>query len=270
MRPRLLLVPITLLLTSGCLASKGDIRLLQDDLTTMQAQRDQQARAQEQARARDDSLVRGRLDSAIVALGAIHDSLRSLSGRVANYQANASQAMYEVGQQLITLQNRAGLSQRQIQDLAAQFDTQRPRIGSGSASGKDTSAAAQAPGPAQLLVLGRNQFTTGAYGTARTAFQTLLQQYPDYVGASTTANYIARTYEMEGNAAAADSAYQSVVANYPQSEEAPTALYKHALWLIKNGKTGDARTALQRVVHDYPNSYEAKPAADLLKSMPAP
>lgn len=270
MRPRLLLVPIMLLLTSGCLASKGDIRLLQDDLTTMQAQRAQQARAQEQARARDDSLVRVRLDSAIVALAAIHDSLRSLSGRVANYQANASQAMYEVGQQLITLQNRAGLSQRQIQDLAAQFDTQRPRISGGSAPAKDTSAAAQAPGPAQLLVLGRNQFNNGAYGTARTAFQTLLQQYPDYPGASTTANYVALTYEREGNDAAADSVYQSVVRKYPQSDEAATALYKHALWLLKSGKAAEARAALQQVVHDYPASDAAKLAADKLTKLPAP
>ncbi|HVA56769.1 MAG: tetratricopeptide repeat protein [Gemmatimonadaceae bacterium] len=270
MRARLLLAPVALLLTSGCLASKGDIRLLQDDLTSMQAQQAHQATLQEQTRARADSLARVRLDSAIVALGAIHDSLRALSERFTSYQANSSQAMYEVGQQLITLQNRAGISQRQIQDLAAQLDTQHARLSGDSTSAKDTSAANQAPGPAQLFVLGRNQYNNGAFSTARTAFQALLKQYPNYFGAATTANYIALTYDAEGNGAAADSAYQSVVAQYPQSEEAPTALYKHALWLLKSGKPDDARAALQRVVKDYPGTTAAGLAADRLKSMPAP
>jgi tol-pal system protein YbgF len=270
MRPRPLLVPGLLLLTSGCLASKGDIRLLQDDLTSMQAQRAQQAQAQERARARDDSLVRVRLDSAIRALGTLHDSLRVLSDRFASYQANASQAMYEVGQQLITLQNRAGLSQQQIQNLAAQLDTQHARMSGDSSAAKPAAGATQTPGPAQLFVLGRDQYNNGAYATARTAFQTLLQQYPEYLGAADAANYIGLTYEREGNGAAADSAYQSVVAKYPKSEGAPTALYKHALWLLQSGNTADARSTLQRVVHDYPGSDAANLAAIKLKALPAP
>ncbi len=270
MRARLLLAPVALLLTSGCLASKGDIRLLQDDLTAMNAQHAQQAQAQDAARARADSLARVRLDSAIVALATIRDSLRALSDRFANYQANSSQAMYEVGQQLITLQNRAGISQRQIQDLAAQLDAQHARLSGDTTGARDSSAAAQGPGPAQLFVLGRDQFNQQAYGTARTAFQQLQQQFPDYPGAADVANYVALTYEQEGNGAAADSAYQAVVAKFPKSDAAPTALYKHALWLLKNGNTADGRTALQRVVHDYPGSDAAGLAAARLKALPAP
>lgn len=272
MRGRLLLAPAAALLVSGCLASKGDIRLLQDDLTSMRAQQAQQSQAQEQARVRDDSLTRVRLDSAIAGLAVLHDSIRVLSARFADYQANASQALYQVGQQLITLQNRAGISQRQIQDLAAQLDTQHARLTGGDSTGaaSDTSAASQLPGPAKLFTLGRDQFNNRAYGAARLAFRTLLDKYPNYLDASATANYIALTYDREGNGAVADSAYQAVVAAYPTSPEAATALYKHALWLLKNGNTADARAALQRVVQDYPTSDAAKLANDRLKALPAP
>ena len=269
MRARLLLAPAALLLTSGCLASKGDIRLLQDDLTSMRAEQAQQARAQEQARARADSMMRQRLDSAIAALGVVKDSIRLLSERFASYQANSSQSLYEMGQQLITLQNRAGLSQRQIQDMMAQLESQHERLSSDTTpAGASDTAAAQGPGPAQLFTLGRDQYNNGAYGTARTAFQTLLSKYPNYLGASATANYIGLTYEQEGNGAAADSVYQTVVAKYPQSPEAPTALYKHASWLLKNGKTADARAALERIVREYPNSDVATLAADRLAKLP--
>jgi TolA-binding protein len=274
MRARLLLAPVALLLTSGCLASKGDIRLIQDDLTSMRAEQAQQARAQEQARARDDSAIHQRLDSAVAALQVIRDSIRVLSERSASYQANASQSMYEMGQQLITLQNRAGLSQRQIQDLMAQLETQHERLSSDlptpAASRGDTATAAAppGPGPAQLFMLGRNQYNLGAFPTARQAFDSLLVKYPGYLGASSAQLFVGLSYEGQGDTTAADSVYQLVVRKYPQSPDAPTALYKHALLMLKNGKTADARTALERIVREYPNSDVATLAADRLSKLP--
>jgi len=212
--------------------------------------------------------MRVRLDSAIVAIRVLNDSLRSLSQRAATYQANSSQSIYEVGQQLITLQNRAGISQRQIQDLAAQLETQRERMVGDSVPG-DTSKVS-GPGPAQMFTAARDQYNNGAYPTARMAFNALLQQFPDYLGASLTTSYIAETYEKEGNAAAADSVDQLVVQKYPQSPEAPTALYKHGLWLISQGKIADARAALERVVRVYPASDAAGLATDRLSKLPTP
>lgn len=270
MKKSTILAPALALCSAGCLASKGDIRLLQDDLTSMRAQQAQQALAQEQARVRADSLARVRLDSAIVSITDVRDSLRALSVRTTSYQANASQALYDLGQQLITLQNRAGISQRQLQDLAAQLESSRAGMSGAAAAGgaaSDTSAA-QGPGPAELFKSARDQYENGAYATARMAFQQLLQQYPSYLDAGAATNYIGQTYEAEGNGAAADSVYQTVVTKYPQSPEAATALYKHAQWLIKSGKIDEARAALQRVVKDYPGSTAASLAADRLKTLP--
>lgn len=269
MRARAVLAPAAALLLSGCLASKGDIRLLQDDLTSLGAQQTQQAQVQAQARARSDSIIRLRLDSAIASLTVINDSVRAIGRRTMTFQANTSQALYEVGQQLITLQNRAGISQRQIQDLAAQLDAQRERMSPDSTAGGGA-ATPQAPGPAQLFTMGRDQYENGAYATARMAFTQMLQQYPDSIRAPQAMNYIAQTYEGEANGAAADSVYQALVAKFPQSPQAPSALYKHALWLITQHRTADARKTLQRVVSEYPNSDAAPLATERLRALPNP
>ncbi|HEX8723995.1 MAG TPA: tetratricopeptide repeat protein [Gemmatimonadaceae bacterium] len=267
MQMRSLLAPVLALGAAGCLASKGDIRLLQDDLTSMRAQTAQQAQAQERARARNDSLARIRLDSVARAVGAIHDSLRVLSAHFMAYQANSAQSLYALGQQIVTLQNRAGISQRQIQDLAAQLDTRVART-SGDSTGSDT-AASQTPGPDRLYQLARDQYNNGAFSTARIAFQQILQTYPKYANASLVALSIGSCYEGENNRAAADSVYLSVVKQYPQSADAPTALFKYGASQMAQGNPAAARTAWQRVVKEYPNSDAATLAIDRLKTLPS-
>ncbi len=267
MLKRSFLAPVLALGAAGCLASKGDIRLLQDDLTSMRAQSSQQAQAQERARARDDSLARVRLDSVARAVATINDSLRVLSAHFMNYQANSSQKLYELGQQIVTLQSRAGISQRQIQDLAAQMDTRAPRTGADSA--KSDSGASQAPGPARLYQLARDQYNNGAFSTARLAFRQILQTYPGYSNASLVALSIGTCYEGENNRAAADSVYLAVVKQYPESPDAPTALFKYGASQLAQGNAAAARTAWQRVVKEYPNSDAATLASDRLKTLPS-
>lgn len=267
MQMRSFLAPVLALTAAGCLASKGDIRLLQDDLSSMRAQNAQQAQAQERARARSDSAARVRLDSVTRGLATINDSLRVLSAHFMTYQANASQSLYALGQQIVTLQNRAGISQRQIQDLAAQMDT-RPTPASGD-SAKPDSGASQAPGPARLYQLARDQYNNGAFSTARLAFQQILTTYPNYSNASLVALSIGSCYEGENNRAAADSVYLSVVKQYPQSPDAPTALFKYGASQLAQGNPAAARTAWERVVKEYPTSDAATLANDRLKTLPS-
>jgi tol-pal system protein YbgF len=271
MQMRSFLAPVLALSAAGCLASKGDIRLLQDDLTSMRAQHAQQAQAQERARARDDSLTRVRLDSALRAIGSINDSLRTLSARFMTYQANSSQSLYALGQQIVTLQNRAGISQRQIQDLAAQVETRGAPAGGGAAPtpAKVDSSAPQAPGPARLYQLARDQYNNGAYSTARLAFRQILTTYPTYANASLVALSIGSCYEGEKNQAAADSVYLSVVKQYPQSPDAPTALFKYGASQLTQGKVDAARAAWERVIKEYPNSDAATLATGRLKTLPS-
>ena len=92
--------PLALLAVGGCLATKGDIALLQEQLRSMQstiAQGDSARRSQLDATAQ---LILRTSDS----LRILSDSLRSLGGRVNTFQAKTTGELYNIGQQLIAVQ----------------------------------------------------------------------------------------------------------------------------------------------------------------------
>ncbi len=269
MRIRALLAPLACTLTAGCLATKGDIRLVQDDIASMRAQSSQQVRAQAEARARADSVTRVRVDSAIHALTVLNDSLQALSGRFMTYQANASESMREVGLQLTALQNRVGVSQQQIQALVAQQESQ-PTVGAdstGQGQGKP-GAPPGLPGPASMYQLGRQQYENGGYNAALSAFQELLHTYPAYSNASQVVLAMGECYDALNQPAVADSTYQVVFTQYPKSPDAPTALFKYGASQAKQGNVVAARKAWERVLHDYPTSDEAQLVPSRLKALP--
>jgi tol-pal system protein YbgF len=188
-----------------------------------------------------------------------NDSLRLLAQRVATFQANVATDHRSINDQLITIQELTGQSQRRILDLRASLEE---RAGQSPAD-----SAPAAPGPAQLFQISFDQLRRGSYGAARAGFEELLRRYPDFEEASAAQLYIAQSYAEERRTADADSVYALVVTRYPRSRDAPTALYKYGLSQLAQGKTTAARTALQRVVREYPNSTEAELARDRLRSI---
>ena len=270
MRVHTLLASAAAVLLSGCLASKGDIRLLQDDLSSTRAQTARQAEAQERARARDDSLARVQLASANGTLAVLTDSLRGLSARFMDYQAASLEAQRSLSFQITTLENRVGMSQRQIQDLAAQRESppQPVAASAGSKGVRDTTQADAIPGPAVLFQQARGLYENGSYATARQEFALILTTYPNYSDLPNAAVMIGVCYETEGNSAAADSVYQSVVTQYPKSPYAAMALYKYGGSQESQKHYGAARAAWQRVLKDYPTSTEAQLVPDRLKALP--
>ena len=146
-----LLVPVAAYAVTGCMASKGDIRLLQDEIHTLRAM---QSRA--------DTSRKAQTDSALMMIGRTNDSLRALAQRFGAFQATVGGELFEMGKQLITIQELAGMSQKRILELRA---TMEERAQSNSSA--DTAAAPAAPGPAQLFQLSFDQLRRGSYGTAR-------------------------------------------------------------------------------------------------------
>jgi tol-pal system protein YbgF len=245
------LAPVVALATTGCLASKGDILLLQDEIRTLRAMQ-----------AREDTARRSQVDSAIALLGRTNDSVRVLSQRLGSFQANVGGELFEMGKQLITIQELAGMSSRRITELRSAFEERAQSMTSPS----DTMP--QQPGPAQLFTLSFEQLRNRSYSTARAGFDELLRRYPEFEEASKAQLYVAQSYAEENKTAEADSAYSLVVRQYPKSPDAATALYKYGLSQLSQGKTPAARAAFQRVVSQFPSSTEAELAADRLKTMP--
>ncbi len=254
-----LITPAVLIAAGGCLASKGDIRLLQDQLTSMQSR---QTYA--------DSLQRMQVDSALRLLARATDSLRSLDTRFAAFQAKTTGDLYDINRQLITVQELTGQSQSALQRLRASLDARAeaaaaapPPAGPPTAPGDTTTRPSTVPGPALLFQTGVEQMQRGSYFAARGAFQDLITHYPNDDEAPMAQLYIAQAYEAEKNRPAADSVYMMVATKYPRNPSAATALYKYAQSQLAQGHKAQARVALDRVIRDFPNSDVHDLAADL-------
>jgi tol-pal system protein YbgF len=242
--------------TNACFASKGDVRILQDELSALRSQI-----------AQSDTVRRAQADTAMQLISKANDSLRLLSTRFAAFQANVSGGLYDMNRQLLQIQELSGQSQRRLQELRASMEARNEAM-SAPPPGvtPDTTKPAAGPGPAQLFQVAFDQMQRGSFGVARTGFQDLLEKYPTFEEAPTAQLYIGQSFAEEKNTTAADSVYQLVATKYPQSKAAPTALYKYALSLIAQKKNPQARTILSRIVKDYPNSDEASLARDLLRT----
>lgn len=252
-----LIAPAVLVTAGGCFATRSDIEVLQQDLAVMRAES-----------ARSDSLRRGQLDSLARIIIQVNDSVRMVSARVTRMSGDVRGDLYSLGQQLLSIQELTGQSQRRLQEMRATLEARQATAGNVPVGPGDTATrGATTPGPNQLFQLAQDQLRRGSTRAARMGFNDLLTQYPTADIAGEAQYYLGETFRMEGNPGAADSVYLIVLSKYPQSPRAPTALYKHAQHLEATNKATEARAAYQRLVREYPRSDEAVLAQERLRGI---
>src|SRR5262245_13751583 len=284
MRRLIAATPIVLVAAAGCLASKGDIRLLQQEFATTRSQigafDTSVARANEQHRQQIAALSAS-VERVAQSLQRTNDSLRVLATRM----SNASEGLDVLGRQIIQLQQVLGANVRNLQDARAALDALRdqssampptppPTAARGSsaapipaARGGSTTAQSGIPSAISLFVAGKDALTNGAYSTARESLQQLLTSYPNAEEAPRAMLLIGQSYGEQGNKNAADSVYSLLTTRFPKTDAAATALFRRAQMLAEAKKNSEARLLLDRVIKDFPNSDAAVLARDLLKSV---
>jgi tol-pal system protein YbgF len=257
------LVPVVVLTTGACFATREDVRALHLDL--------QETRAE---RVRADSAMREQIRQVLSSVTAVNDSVELLSTRLTSFQGAVRGELFEIGQQLVTIQELTGQSQRRLQEVRASLD-QRLQDLTPAPAQQDTGAAAAAPppsatdpGPNALFQLALDQLRRGSPGTARLAFEELLTKHPASDIADDAQYYIAEAYAAENQPAAADSAYGIVVTKYPESPRAPTAIFKRALAKLSANDTEAAKAMFNDLIARYPRSDEAALARDRLRTLP--
>jgi tol-pal system protein YbgF len=277
------LVPLVALgATSGCFATRGDVRLVQTDIASLRSEMTRGQREQQ------ESLTR-----TLQLLQVASDSLTRLSARTVSLQGDVRGEMRNVREQLLQVRTLLGESQATIARLRAELEARTVPVaapggavtpagtgtvpsGSGSGASKpaggstprpDTVAAAPDPGPNQLFMTGRDQLLRGSTSTARATFQELIAKYPTHDYAPDAQYWIAESLAKEKNLAAADAAYAAVVQTYPNSELAARALYKRGLLAIEQGNTAQGKALLQQVIARYPRSDSAALAEETLKTL---
>jgi tol-pal system protein YbgF len=255
------LAPGVALLLGGCLASKRDVFILQTQLGSMQA-----------ASARADTARAAQIGAVLNQLVQSNDSVRALSARLSKLQSTVATDHYEMGRQILQIQELSGQSQRRLQELRASLE-ERSQMNAAPVpvpapvAGDSTRPAPAGPGPAQLFQSSLDQLRRGSGTVARAGFEELLRSYPASEDAPEAMIYIAETYAAERNQVAADSVYGLVVQRYPSSPKAATALYKRALSMRAAGRTTAARAAFDRVIKEYPRSDEATLAREQLRTL---
>lgn len=221
-------------------------------------------------------------------MGAVSDSLRLVSTRLARFQGDVKGDLFTTNQQLLQIQELTGQSQRRLLELRAGLEeraqnavpsTTPPSVPVGPPTGGATPGSAPAvppavaaapagPGPNQLFQLSLDQLRRGSAGAARAGFLDLLRQYPTSDLAGDAQFYLAESYAAEGNVVLADSAYANVVARHPTSARVPTALYKRAVAAQAANRTAEARSMFEAVVSGHPRSDEAELARERLRTLP--
>ncbi|MDB4876272.1 MAG: Tetratricopeptide repeat-containing protein [Gemmatimonadetes bacterium] len=260
--------PVLLLASAGCLASKSDIRLIQDELRATRAQ----VAVGDTSIMRADDARRNQIAQLSASIDRMNDSLRVLSRNFSVFQATVNGELDAMGRQMIQFQALLGQTTRNVQDTRAQLEALREQGISNPASAPPSAAPTDTtrrpppgtPGPATLFTTAIEQLKNGNYRTARAGFDQLLSSYPDFDRAPLAQLRVGETYKGEGNAAAADSVYQLLANRYPKSPEAGTALYLHGKTLWEANKKSEARIVLNRVIRDFPGSDAAQLASDLL------
>lgn len=266
-------IPAALIVaSSGCFATRNDVRILQEDILSL---RTMQARA-DSARARQLTDITTTLNTTLTA---VRDSVRDLGLRLVSFQGSTRQELYSLGQQLLQLGALMGQSQSVLRDFRADLEernrqTMEQAVRAAAPTTGDTTKPAAPPvrlseGPNVLYQIGRDQLTSRAWSAARDAFTRLLSEHPTSDLVPDALVGIADSYDAEGNRAQGDSVYRLVVQQYPSDEAAPRSLYKLGLSLARQGKRAEARVAMQDVVRQYPRSDESTLATDWLARNPS-
>ncbi|WP_337170400.1 tol-pal system protein YbgF [Gemmatimonas aurantiaca] len=277
------LVPlVALAATGGCFATRGDVRIVQNDVLSLRSEMLRQQQQHQES-----------LSQTLRILQVASDSLARVSARTVTIQGDVRGEMRAVREQLLQVQTLLGQSQATISRLRAELEARNnapmptptgapsgppsasgtPPVGSRNppvSSGTPVDSMTPAPtgpGPNQLFTNGMDQLNRGSTSTARTLFQELITTYPtsDYV--PDAQYWIAESLAKENNLPAADAAYAAVVSAHPTSAKAPTALYKRAQLLLRQNNPTQARQLFEQVMAKYPRSNEAALAEETLKTL---
>jgi tol-pal system protein YbgF len=245
------------LVLAGCIATKSDVTVLQQDIMLVRAEA-----------AQSDSARRSEIQRVMRSMQSLTDSMTAVSARLTRLGADVQGRFRAVEEDARRLQELAGQSQARMQELRAAVETRTatpPAGGAGSAG--SAGSAGGAPGPNQLYQLGRDQLLRGSTAAARTAFEDLLARYPDADVAAEAQFYIGETHAAEGNAELAEQAYARVATAYPSSPRAATATYKRAVAAEGARRAADARRLYNEVISRFPRSDEAALARDRLRAL---
>ncbi|HET7789204.1 MAG TPA: tol-pal system protein YbgF [Gemmatimonadales bacterium] len=249
------LSPLSILvLAAGC-ALKGDVRRVQLQVEALRA---------DQARA--DSARILQVDSLLTLIAEVQRTLAAQQSYLVQFRGDVKTDLLAVQQQVVTLQELAGVSQQKLTELRSQIEQRQQQPVPQVDTSAGAAAGAAVPPADQMYGISLDQFKAGRYATARQGFREFLRLYAGNDYAPDALFYIGESFNQDQPDSAAV-VYESVVRIYPNSPRAPTALYKLGQLAERRNDKAGARTYYARVIAGYPRSDEANLARDRLQRL---
>lgn len=250
-------VPLAVAVLAGGCATKRDIRDMRTDLRRLEARQDSIFRLlQMQNREIMDSLQ------------VTTEQLLNVRGDLASQLAQLQEQLVQVGELTGQVQIRLNQLDQQlasaVQDVSQSGLTGEPTPGGNPPGGEAGAGGGDARG---LYEIGLEQLDRGNAGTARRAFQQVVDQYPSDPIAAEAQRQIGETHVLEQDYDAALEAFERVVQRYQDSPAAPMALYRAGVVARTQGSTDRARQYFQRVISAYPSSDARRLAESALEGM---
>lgn len=242
-------VILALVVAPTACATKGDVRSLQDEIRELSAQ--QQALLRELQDAQDDQ------DQAIAQVA---EALRET-------RAESSRRMMSIEDQLLTIQELAGLSQQQVASLRDQMERDRAQRSFGPPTTLSGPGAGGAGQVTDLYNAALSQYQRGTLGAARMGFQQIVDQYGSDELAPEARYYLAEILQREGSLEEAIEAFLEIPQFHPTAPRVPDALYRAGLLHLELGNEGEAEEYFDRVVNTWPDSMAADLARDELRDL---
>lgn len=241
---RLLLVGLLFLPLVAC-ATKADIRDLQDEIREMSARNEALMRElQQEQRAQ-------------------RDSIRAVSGQLTATRAQLAGTLRDMEDQIIRLQEFAGLSQQELAALRDQME-RRPVPQPGGFDPMEPAGEGEAR---ELYDLAMTQYTRGSLTSARFGFEDVLERFPTHEVAPSARYYLADILVQEGHLEEAIRAFETIPEYHPDAPRVPDALLRIGLLHRELGNLDEARRHLQRVVNTWPDTSAADQARTALREM---
>lgn len=234
-------------LSSGCVATKKDVRTIQSDIAALREQHnralaDLQQSVQAQNRMLLDT-VRISIDATRTARGDLSNQLRELRETVRILEALLAQ-----------LQQRITDAQRQA-EMARQEQARQP-VNPPSRTNPD-----------DLYQQAQVRIADKSWASARLLLEQIVSDFPDHPRAADAQYYLGEIAFQEQEYAEAMTALEAVWQRYPNSPRAPSAMYRAGEAAEAARDRVKAREFYQLVVTRHRNSDEASRAAARLRAL---
>lgn len=234
---------------TGC-ATKGDIRVLQEDVGALAARQTSEL-------ADFEALVR-----------ASQDTLSGQTGLYLELRREVLQRLDELHQQVLILLEVGGQNQRVLASLRDQVEMLQRAPVIVPDSGDIVAPAEEAEGPEAHFEAAMLMYNRGSNVTARRGLDEFLATYPNHELAGDATFFLSDLDLQEERLEGAIEGFMRIPQMYPASPRVPEALYRAALLHDELGDAEEARSLLERVINGFPDSDVAELAQQKLQEIP--